>query len=408
VFVGEIGASHNDNLVGLIVLASLWLFVTPIAQHRTLAARAQRGSLVLASVIMGAGVGLKMTMMVHALAMIPALCVVENSWRDRGRVLAIGAVAFAAGFLVTNGYWMARLWHEFGNPFFPFGNQIFHSVWAEPRSYTDRSMVPTNVPLALVMPMVIAGENPYTLIQGGIRDARYAIVYVLVALLVLREMYRWLRGPRKFGPPASRMPAQFRFLLVFFVVSYIAWEASFNIFRYTVCLEAIAPLLIVSIVSALWRNPIVRNVLIASAFIVTATMMRTFKQERIPWGPSFWQLEIPVVPDPQDAIIIIANSRPLSYFAPHFPPEVRWVGLKNNLTDARRPTEMQEAIQQLLATHQGAFYLLTRGVPDAWLQHDVKVLKYYRLEPVAGSGQAIESLHSPSGLQLWRLQRPAS
>jgi hypothetical protein len=404
VFVGEIGASHNDNLVGLVVLSSLWLFVRAIAENGTLAGRAQRGSLIVAAMVMGAGAGLKLTMMVHALAMIPALLVVESGWKSRGRVLAIGSAAFVAGFLITNGYWMTRLWVEFQNPFFPFGNHIFQSVWADPRSYADRSMMPTNVLFALLMPMVIAGSNAYTALQGGIRDMRYAIVYVLVVLFVLRALYRWIRERGRSGTPAPSMPAQDRYLLVFFAVSFIAWEASFNIIRYTVCLEAIAPLLIVMIISDLWRNAVVRAALIASAFVLTATMMRTFKQERIPWGTSFWQLQVPAVPDPQSAIIIIANSRPLSYFAPHFSPEVRWVGLKNNLTDPARPTEMQEAIQRMLITHRGGMYLLTRAVPDAWLKHDTRVLQGFGLEPVAGSGQPIQSEHSPSGLQLWRLQ----
>ena len=404
VFIGELGGSQHDNLVGMLVLAAVSLYIEALAKRGTLAGRASRRNLLAGSLVLGAGVGLKMTVMTHAVAVAVAVLLVESSWRARARVLAAFSALFLAGFLLTSGYWMAVLWHEFRNPVFPFYNDLFASPFAETRSFADHSMLPVSVKQALAIPFITAFYNPFTIHQAAYRDPRFGILWFLLVAAVVRWALGRVAVSRGRGATSTALPVDHRFLLVFFVVSFVVWEATFSILRYTVCLEVLAPLLIVLTVLAVWRDRYLRVAVIAAAFIATAVVMRPIRSGRIPWGSTFWQVTVPTVQDSENAIFVITNGQPLAYLVPRFPPGIRWLGIKNNLNDPLRPTRMQSALVWIIRNHPGEFYLLT-GEQGTWLDRDMKVLRLYNLALVDEPGRPIVSRHSPDGLRLLRLRR---
>jgi hypothetical protein len=407
VFLGELGASQNDTLVGLLVLISLLLLVRRLVIDQSLAGRESRRVLILAALILGLGTGLKATVMPHVAAFAVAVLVAENTWRKRISVLAIGGGVFVVGFLIANGYWMLRMWQEFQNPLFPYYNDLFKSPWADPRSYADRSML-SNTPLeAITRPFAFAHENEYTNRQNSFRDLRYAILYAVLALNVVAWVWRRLRAWRK---PRRKSPAgmsiEARFLLVFFVVSFVTWEAMFSIIRYTAAIEPLAPLLIVVLAAELIGYRPARVMLVTAATtVVLLASVRPIQHERVKWGEKFWEVQVPTLPNPEKSIIILANTRPFAYLVPSFPPEVRWLGVDNNMTMPKQKRHMQEEIRRILAEHDGDIYLLSQAAPSGWYYHDQRTLANYRLRVESSVGQPIVSKHSRPGLNLWRLHR---
>jgi hypothetical protein len=414
VFIGEIGASQNDTLINLFVFASVYMFVRTLVAHGTLAGRGSHKTLITASLIFGLGVGLKLTAMIYALGAGAALLVAEQTWRKRTMVLSLWCLAFLVGLLITSGYWMAVLWQQFGNPVFPFYNHIFESPWAEVRSYADVRWLPQSLWEGLTRPFAMIYASEYNQNQNGYRDFRYAAIFVLLILLAVTWIYRKIgvfsrktaRRSNKAGLlPIQNLPVAERFLLVFFVVSFIVWEVKFSTIRYTAGLEALAPMLIVVLTCSLVRSGAVRTAIIAALLVSTAIVVRPIQHLRSPWKDSFWEVQLPTVKDPANSIIILANYRPWAYFIPLFPPEIRWLSVNSNLTRPAQPTKMQAEIRRILAEHQGDIYLLSRSDPSPWFNHDIQVLRAYGLVLQAYLGEPIVSPYSEPGLQLWPLRR---
>src|SRR6186713_1238952 len=102
--LSEVGTSFSDILTALPILAGGVLILS--------ADRSHHGRYVLAGLLIGAAVGLKLTNVVYALG-----------------------VAAAVGALATGGAWGLMLWREMGNPIFPLFNAVFQSP----------ELVPTNI-----------------------------------------------------------------------------------------------------------------------------------------------------------------------------------------------------------------------------------------------------------------------
>ncbi len=405
VFIGELGASQNDALVGLFVLTALVLFARALAARGTLSGRDSRHSVVAASLIFGVGAGLKATLMPHAVGIAIAVMFTERTWRARTTVLAIVLGSILVGFLLANGYWMVRMWQEFANPLYPFLNDVFRSPWADPRSYADRSMIPSSLLDAVVLPFRFLTHSDYTAYQNDFRDGRYALLCVVMVAWAVDRLVRVIVRRTKRTSRVEPMPTEVRFLVVFFVVSFVAWEASFSIIRYASTLELLAPLVIVALASACVRGGAIRTGAIAAATLaVVIATVKPIHYERVTWGERFWEVSVPDLPSP-NAVVVIANARPWAYLIPPFPPEIRFVSVDNNLTRPSSKTRTQEEIRRLLAWFEGDVYLLSRDEPEFLLEHDVRVLGPYGLRLEDAAPLPIASKHSPPGVHLWRLRR---
>lgn len=223
----ETGTSFADILTALPVIAGFALLVSAEEQHWP--------RYILAGLLIGAAVGLKLTNVVFALGAAACLLVSARP------LLAIPCLAIggAMGTAATGGAWSVMLWQETGNPIFPLFNGIFTSKELQPLNLLDLQFVPHGLLDALAYPFywLVSGtrtaEHPF-------RDARFATVTVLL----LVTLATWLIRQR---PILARRDFQF---LVLFLTSYFAWLGLFAIQRYAVALELLCGPLIVLLV---WR-----------------------------------------------------------------------------------------------------------------------------------------------------------
>ena len=148
----------------------------------------------------------------------------------------------AAGFALTAGPWMALMVERYGNPLFPYYNDIFRSPWADPVSFSATRFGPTSLGEWLAFPFVMLWKVKDYVSEAEFRDARPALLYALALLAFFAVMLR-----RPDVPPCrtGETRSQWRFLGVFFLVSFVAWAVVYRIFRYLVPLELLGGAFIV-------------------------------------------------------------------------------------------------------------------------------------------------------------------
>ncbi|RPH96059.1 DUF2029 domain-containing protein [candidate division KSB1 bacterium] len=408
IFIGELGASQNDTIMSLFILGAVLLLLRHINRPNTtegwkaLIAPAAAGALI------GFAAGLKDTSAIYAVGMAVAILFIEPTWKIRIRTLVVWGGGALVAFLIIRGHWLLTLNGHFGNPMFPYFNNIFHSPWTEQVSNADMRYMPANFVEALFRPFMYVVKNQFTLFSNDFRDARYAVLYVLLlALIVAWYIRRRKNRADKSHASDTLLDRSGFFLVIFFAVTYIVWQIQFSIIRYTSGLEALGPLLIVILIFALVRIRWLQGVLIAAAFLFIAVDMQALNHnrlERLPWTGKFWDVQTPRLEDPDHTIILIAGSRPWGYLMPFFPKGVRFVRVESNFTNPRSATRMQEEIRNVLGAHQGPMFLLTR---PQYLQANNEVLNAYRL--AAGqNAMPVYSKHEPNGLVLCPVSRKSS
>ncbi|MEA2863761.1 MAG: hypothetical protein QOC84_1717 [Bradyrhizobium sp.] len=206
--LSEVGTSFSDILTALPVLAGF-----------TLALRERH---LLAGLLLGAAVGLKLTNIVYALGAAAAVLVAQRPLRPTISLALGGAI----GGVATGGAWSLMLWHETGNPVFPLFNGIFRSGELWPVSILDTQFLPRNLWDALAYPIYwMLGDNRGS--EYPFRDARFAVAMALFLLCIGK-------GLTKRTPIFTRGDAQ---LFVLVGLSYGAWLALFSIQRYAIVLE---------------------------------------------------------------------------------------------------------------------------------------------------------------------------
>lgn len=334
--VSLIGTTMNDWYTAAFVMAALWLVVSGHPQDLSLRALLAAGALV------GAGAGLKLTGSIYCLGLLAGIAAAGGARRLRS-LLAAGA-AMTAGFASTAGPWMALMVERYGNPLFPYYNDIFRSPWADPVSFSATRFGPVTLMEWLVFPFMLLVKLEGYVSEPEFRDARPALLYVLaLAALVVR-----LRG-------VKRDDANWRFLGGFFVASFVAWALMYRIFRYLVPLELLAGVFIAYLVASLVSTKRVVWALAAALMLVVATSKYpTWWRQK--FEDHFIAVSLPSVKP--NALVLLVAPEPMSYVLPSFPADARFAGLVSNFNDPDRRNRLQQTIAAQTREHTGALYSL--------------------------------------------------
>jgi hypothetical protein len=425
-FLALLGGSYNNNLVSLLVLAGVYVLIRGMVEHGTLNVSGGRRLLLIGGVLIGIATGLKLLCLIFLVGGGVALLFTERGWRSRLVSAELYGFGGILGILLSRGYWMATLWSKFGNPIFPFYNNVFKSPYYYDMNFGDVRFLPETFVDALFYPFHFAMTTHYTDMHHHFRDARFAVAYILLALYLLDLALRFLwpvvrrrlghkrraevaaetsppKQPQKRKGPAvrrhraksksrrrdpevgtpDRWPANATragaFLLVFFVVSYVMWQVKFSIFRYIGPLELLAPTVIAVLVVFVFRDVYLRTIMIVTAFAGIAWVMHPIEIERGPWGETYFEVKPPKFNTPNQILVIQANNRPWSYVIPFFEPEVRFVGLLSNFSHppAVKDGQSHQAFSDMLAlvrAHPGPVFLLTNPARVGLAMHNLKDL----------------------------------
>lgn len=354
-FVSLLGMTSNDLINSIFVLASL-LCVLRVAEL-PVADRGRTG-FALAGLFAGIAVGLKYTaaVFVPGLAAIAILVAIRRKTVS-GPIL-FGAAA-AVGVLAVAGHHLVTLWQDFGNPLFPFLNQIFHSPYYEPEPLRDKQFLPRDVWQTLAYPFYWAKTNSYLVSEVRFRDWRGAIAYVAIAAGLFKLVASCVGGKREDTFAETKGLA---LVFVFIAVSFFVWEFAFSIYRYAIVLEMLTGVAAMGGLSWLLKDFRLR---IAAAIIVlAATAVTTIYPdwERGRFGDRYVDVRVP--PLPPDSLVLLATGQPAAYFIPFAEPAARYLGIENNYLRLSQHNILASEVKRLMRTPGPHKFILSFGPFD--------------------------------------------
>jgi hypothetical protein len=346
--LSEVGTSFSDILTALPILAGCILILSAEGRH---------ARYVLAGLLIGAAVGLKLTNVVYALG---AAAAVLAASRPLKATLCLG-VGGAVGALATGGAWGLMLWREMGNPIFPLFNAVFQSPELVPMNIMDWQFLPKGLLDALAYPFYwLVGDNRSS--EYPFRDARFAVATVLIGLGIGRGLVTRT-------DIFTRRDTQF---LLFFAVSYAAWLAVFSIQRYAIVLELLCAPLIVLLIhrciagapgSASLRASSARmNAMMLTVALAIALWSQPGDWFRRPWTNPYNPTISKSLEQPAVYLLV---DKPLAYIAPRLPPESRFYQIADIALPIMPDGEFDRRIRTALKNPPpgGTWELHTRGKP---------------------------------------------
>jgi hypothetical protein len=184
---------------------------------------------ILGGAIVGAAVGVKVTVAPFGIALLVALPLLA-AWAD---VIRTG-VGMLGGFLASAGAWMTFLQIRFGSPVFPFFNNFFKADSAPLESFDDARFGATGLTDAVAGPLRLAkGSTEFG--ELLFREWRFiGVVVVVLVSVVLRGRASHIVTRRSIA-----------YMAVVLLISYVIWVFQFGYYRYFLFGEILASLLVV-------------------------------------------------------------------------------------------------------------------------------------------------------------------
>ena len=329
-----LASSMNDAFVSAAFLGALVLVLEPEAPGPC--------RWWLAGLAAGAMAGLKLTAGVYCLGL-AAAALAGPGGLARVQRLALLALGGVMGLLLTYGYWGWMLNELYGNPFFPYFNNVFHSPWLPAHSYADARFRADSIGAALKVPFVLLDKST-KFSEIPVRDPRLLLGLASLGALAWRAH----RGDPGVAGVARRRMA----LALFFVASFLPWALQSGIYRYASVLELLACLAMVTWLqqrrhSATW-------LILCLLFVASVTV-------RPDWGrassaaPRFG-LQAPALG--ADAMVIVATREPVGYLAVGLPRTTPVVAVYGNVLAPTECTGLLRRANRRIAAHRGPLWLL--------------------------------------------------
>jgi hypothetical protein len=337
-----LGTASGDSLATLPALAALWLVLATVESP---AIRPRWHALLVAGLLSGAATGGKLTMAPYSLALTAAVLMATPGAASIASFLA----GSAAGYLLIAGYWSAQLWFRFGNPLFPFANQLFHSpflgsIWLNDPRWLARSVGDYLRPPvdALLGRTEHLGEFPF-------RDPRFLLVEAAALAVAVRRLLATRQGDA--GDPSFFSIGE-RLFLTYVAVGYGLWLVLFHYERYMLPLELLMPVALYVLLRALLTDrfasrlaPIFVAVVVAAA-LATRYVPRAWGRSPL-WRDGWFDVRMPRLGTMAHMAVLIdmpANS----FVLPYFPVDARILNLRHE-----GAPRFDEEIARILGEHTG-------------------------------------------------------
>ena len=321
-FLSQLGNTMGDNSTAPFVLAALALVIwqqRQITDGRWLG----RISAVAGGLLMGAGVGLKLTNAVYAVALCLTLLTLPVLWWRRVWMAFLFGLGVLGGIAVTSGYWFVTLWKVFGNPLFPQFNAWFGAPLAASITIVDMRWLPKSAWEALLFPFVFIAD-PRRVSELPVWPFIWPVVWVLMI---------WWAGLVVLRKSSSELSASARLVVLFVGLAFAIWMGVFSIYRYAVPMEMLAPLVVWLLAHQLLAGDNARRFAALTLALVAVTSVVTVPfWSHSAWDSQAFRVEVPPLPA-SGTIVLINSEEPNSWMVPFFPPKMAVVGIATNFPE---------------------------------------------------------------------------
>jgi hypothetical protein len=361
VFLSTLGSTFLDPSACVLVMAGLYLM---FAQLDAPAANSRQ--LLLAGLLFGLSTGLKPTGAIFFIAAALAYWMAKPMIRRRTLFIVPLAIGGAVGVLAAHGWWSYLLLREFGNPFFPFANEIFRSPDFPSVAFDHARFRPSGLVDAVLLPFQMVTFRSWIYVEPVAPDLRFATLVIVTACLLLKQLPR-LAAKLRIGTAAVPLATQsspnapVRFALLFCCIAYVLWQVTSGNGRYALPLMLFAgPMLVLAVRHLFLAYQPSAIVGLAVLLLVHAFHAASAGNPR--WSPAPWTkqwLEIDVAPElksePFGFITPDINSYSAIAFALH--PDSRFLGLGGSFPiDPDGPGGSRA--KRFLAEHRGRTRIL--------------------------------------------------
>jgi hypothetical protein len=294
----------------------------------------------------GIGIGLKYTSAVYAPGLGAVVLLAAVRRRTVGGLVAFG-VAALLGFLAVAGHHMLVLWHDFGNPTFPYLNQIFQSPYWESEAVRDVRFIPQGFWQLITYPFYWTKVDTYIVAEPPFRDWRAAIAYVAMVAGLLAFAASYVRnGYRRDG--ASAQTHGLDLVFTFVIVSYFSWALGFGYYRYAIPLEMLTGVVTVGALIWLFEDRRLRVVIAIVLLTLAATSTVYLDWGRGQFGDRYVDVRVP--PLPPHSVVLIATWDPVAFFIPFAEPTVQYLGIENNYLELSQNNKLASEVKRVMRT----------------------------------------------------------
>jgi hypothetical protein len=316
--LSEAGTTLIDLITAVPVLAAYALLLVRGRLFSPLA------SATLAGALLGTATALKLTNAVFALGVVGFALAGPDGPRKRIVWLLACTVAAILAFAVVGGPWHLALWRRFGNPFFPFYNDIFRSPDFPPTAIHDERFLPHSFLAIWRYPLYwLLGGSPTPGIsspssEAFFRDARWIIAVLGITFFLGAFLTFWSWARERLKEPATG-------LLFAFTIGYLVWLFEFGYQRYATSLDILCGAVLLSLAMALPAKRLRLPILLAIVLVSGSTMVVP-KWWHLPWRP-YWQSINPQPLHFGGPSIVFLTVKPSLFIAASLPPDTRYVGI---------------------------------------------------------------------------------
>lgn len=348
-FLSELGNTMGDNATAVLVLGAVALLLP----RRTPGGAGATGHLLVAGVLLGVAVGLKLTNAPYAVGLGVAVMAFPPAGTSRLKAAALLAATATASALVVAGPWLWSVWETFGNPLFPQFNAGFRAPLAQPISVADGRWGPQGWGEALLWPLLFT-VDPDRVGNSPLPQLVWAVLY----LVALGWLGWWLLRRWRRTASSTPMDPALGFVLVFVAMSFVLWMAVFGIYRYLVVLELLAPLL-------LWLGlkPVFPR---AARYVVLACVVVSLLGWNT-WGHAGWSnrdfsVQAPVLDGlGGTTTVALVGGTPMAWMIPFLPGEIAFVSLASNFPES---PAYAVRVREMMVDRGGAIHAILPAAVD--------------------------------------------
>jgi hypothetical protein len=300
IFVIEIGSTFNDISSSVFVLAGYvicfyWLVVlndaTPKASPLPLR---DAWPWALAGLLLGMALGLKLTNLIFAIALLPLIFAKEcrkYSCLCRALFYTLGGLI---GFSLVDGYWAWRLWKEFGNPIFPYANGFFLSPDFPAFSIRNYRFIPETISDVLFFPLDALRVDPNIYTETNAPDSRFLVLAILLIFFAAKlTRKKWRAAKEKSN---DKVIDTLPWLIMVWLLLYILWFCTSGNGRYFLPgLLLLGPIIVALFLSlnGARRISVYGIALLIGWQIIQVLEGATSRWSSAPWTQTWFEVQVP-------------------------------------------------------------------------------------------------------------------
>lgn len=364
VFWSELGTSLAELLACLPILAGMLCLLKLVQLDEARYRRWRTAGLGTVFVLLGAGAALKLPFVIFAAAGVPALVVRERSAKHLMTGVAIAVTGLALGFLAGGGFYALSVWRAFGNPFFPFFNNLFASPdYPVVKVVNDRFIQRSLADMA-AFPFKMLLPHEFVTTERMVIDPRYAMMLGAALVVAARRVLRQTGGAVMSAPVAA--------LLIAMAAVYPVWCLSSGNGRYALPLNLMSGPLLLALLILITRNTeTIMRWAVTSLGMLSLLLYMTMGDVNytlLDHTERWFNVDVPARAKVSGALYLTAgydNRSTLSYLIPSFPRDAKFANINGYVNFAAGQPGGTKIERMVAAQGDRPIVILAEGYPRA-------------------------------------------